>query len=149
MRLSVVYLVRDPRGVVFSHMKNHGWDLQFAIRSWMRQQLNIIRIKDEFDHTVTIHYEDLCDATDQTLAEVHRLVGLSPHPFQGSFTEGEHHILGNEMRLRDSTISKDLRWQTELSAEGRDMVREAGLAFASRRKDHSLSRILRAYLEDV
>ena len=104
LRLSVVYLVRDPRGVVFSHMKNHGWDLQFAIRSWMRQQLNIIRIKDEFDHTVTIHYEDLCDATDQTLAAVHRLVGLSPHPFQGSFTEGEHHILGSRICACRSSI---------------------------------------------
>jgi hypothetical protein len=147
--LAVVYLVRDIRGVVYSYMKNHGWDLDFAIRTWFRQQSNIVRILKEFDHTVTISYERLCDSTDEVLASLHRFVGVQPRPFAGDFKSAEHHILGNVMRLTDSKISKDIRWQEKLSANDLEAIRCAGLAFAKRNRGHPVSEIVGRYLEPL
>lgn len=147
IELAVVHLVRDIRGVVYSHMKNHDWDVDSAIKIWFREQASTVRILREFERVTTVHYEDLCNDTDETLAGIHRFAGLAPQSFPGSFTNGEHHILGNAMRMRDSTVSLDQRWQSELSAHDQNRIEEKAAAFAGEHANHPLSEILRHYLD--
>lgn len=144
--LFVVHLVRDIRGAVYSHMKNHDWDVGTAARIWLREQSDIVRITRQFGKVTRIFYEDLCDDTEATLAKLYGFVGAPPCPFTGDFGNAEHHILGNVMRFREKQISKDSRWRTELTDKDLETIVTAGTAFARSRGHHPLSDILRHYL---
>src|SRR5581483_12108277 len=103
-----------------------GWDAALGMRVWIREQRDILRILREEPHSLRVHYEDLCDDTDATLARIERLAGVAPEPFSGDFRTAEHHILGNSMRLdRVSTIIKSERWKTKLSAA--DLAQKEGV----------------------
>lgn len=129
--LRVVHLLREPRGVVLTFMENRGWDAALSMRVWIREQRDILRIMREFDKTLRVYYEDLCDDTDGALARVHRFGGLVPERFGGDFRVVEHHILGNSMRLEQGgTIRKSERWKSKLSAIDLERMRTVVHAFA-------------------
>jgi hypothetical protein len=147
--LHVVYLVRDLRGVVLSNLelKKPGWDAMRMTRMWLHQQRTILRILSEFPSVMTIYYEDLIDMVDETLATIHRFVGLTPQQFSGDFKTVEHHVLGNTMRLSDtSKIVKSRRWQQELSGEALEAISRTALAFVQEHKHHPLAKIIEHYL---
>lgn len=147
--LYVVYLVRDVRGVVLSNLelKHPGVDAAFAARMWVRQQAAILRILAEFPHTLRIHYEDLCDATNDTLGAIHRFAGIAARPFEGDLKRAEHHILGNVMRLTNlEKIAKNTRWERELSRSDVDAISQVGLDYVRRNRRHPLSSIIQRYL---
>lgn len=144
--ISVVHIVRDMRGAVYSYMKNHKWDVETATRIWLAEQANIIRIAGEFEKVKTISYEDFCDRTEETLAGLQEFLGLEPVPYTGDFGQAEHHVLGNAMRLGSKQISKDLRWQTALSSEDREAIVRAGMAAARSDGHDGLAEIVRGYL---
>jgi len=141
LELKNVYLVRDPRGVAFSHKKNKGWDVALSTRLWLRRQYDILRLSEEFPETLQIYYEDLSSAVDETLASIHKFVGLKTYPFSGDFKLGEHHILGNRMRLRDGEVRQDIRWKKELSTEEQKIVTRSALDFANRHQEHPVADI--------
>jgi hypothetical protein len=146
--LKTVYLIRDLRGYALSVIENRGWDAITATRTWLREQLYILRILTEFSSVLKIHYEDLCDNVDTVLAETHRFVGVKPQRFSGNFKDTDHHILGNAMRLQDGgRLVKSNRWQQELSPEDLSAIRKTALSFAERNKRHPLSDILGYYLD--
>jgi len=144
--IAAAHLVRDLRGVVLSHMNRRGWDAAFATGMWLREQAAITRVLGESKKSMTIYYEQLCEATDETLATLHRFVGLEARPFTGDFKATDHHILGNAMRLRDSKISADTRWQRDLSQRDLAAITEVAQSFVRRHADHPLSRIVEHYL---
>jgi len=141
-----VYLVRDFRGVALSNMKRRGWDPVTATKVWLRQQGDILRIVGEGQRFIRVYYEDFATSTNETLAEIHRFVGLEPRTFDGDFKETEHHVLGNVMRLKSSTINPDTRWRTELSVEDLAAITNTATAFARRHPNHPVSELVEHYL---
>ena len=144
--ISAIHLVRDLRGVVLTDMEHHGWDPAFATRKWLDRNANITRVLKGFEPKITIHYEDIVESTNQTLATIHRFVGLSHQPFGGNFKAVGHHILGNTMRLSDSVITKDTRWQSMLSNRDLDAITDTARAFVRRNADHPVSHLVEHYL---
>jgi hypothetical protein len=147
--LCVVYLVRDLRGVVLSNLElqRPGIDAALATRLWIRQQVTIMRVLEEFANTHSVRYEDLCDATDDALASIHRFAGVEPTQFGGDLKRAEHHILGNVMRLTKlDKIEKNTRWERELSRTDLDSISRIALNFVQRNRRHALSPIIEHYL---
>jgi len=144
--IHVLHLVRDPRGVTLSNMKKKGFDASLAIRLWIHEQVAICRIAAEFPHTMLLYYEDLCEAVDQTLAAIHRFVGVVPQPAPADFRSVQHHILGNDMRLATtSRIVNDSRWTRELHATDEAVIARACTAFRRRRGNHPVSAMIGKY----
>lgn len=149
LRVKTVHLVRDVRGFALSNKTKRGWSVALSTGMWLREQQNIIRIAGETPPVLTLHYEDLCERTDEMLARVHEFVGVPPRPFGGDFKAVEHHILGNWMRLAaDGRISRDTRWQREMSSEDLATVTRVTNAFLKRRGDAALMGVVRRYIAD-
>lgn len=145
--ISVVHLVRDPRGVAASQRRDRGVDPAITARNWLRIQLAILRVLEEFPPHITVHYEDLAERPAATVASIYSFVGLEAHPLPDDFRQSEHHILGNEMRERREKISTDERWKTELSPQEIDAVVRTLETFEAARPHHPLSIIVRRYLD--
>lgn len=120
--LYVIHLIQDIRGVVYTDIVLRNWDPVKSVRNWIQKNVLAFRYFRRVEKKITIHYEDLTDATDRTLAKIHCFVGLQPQPFGGDFKNAEHHILGNSMRLKSGKIKKDERWRSELSDRDRGLI---------------------------
>lgn len=148
VNLKVIYLFRDLRGVVLTFMENRGWDAAAATRVWLREQVEILRVMQEFPSFLQVSYEDLCEDTDTALAGTYRHLGLAPQPFAGDFRVAEHHILGNSMRLDSvSKVVKSERWKTRLSSADLGTISNIARSFVDRNSNHQLSTILARYLD--
>lgn len=128
--MSILYLVRDIRGVVVSNMRERANDIRTAARIWLYDQHDIMRISQEFAQTHTLHYEDLCMNVDHELAAIHSFLGISHVAYPGHFKGGEHHILGNSMRTKEiSKIVVDQKWMSALTSKQLDIIRGEVLDF--------------------
>ena len=78
---------------------------------------------------------------------MYEFAGLQCEPFSGDFKTEEHHILGNRMRLESGVIRMDERWRRDLSPRDRKIIEKSLLNFASTRPQHTLSSIIRSYVE--
>jgi hypothetical protein len=146
VEISAVHLVRDPRGVAASQRRSDGIDVALTARNWLRTQLAIVRVLEDFSPYLTVHYEDVCEKPAPTLASIHSFVGLEPHPLPADFWQSEHHILGNEMRRRHEKISRDERWKAELSPQEIRTVERRLEEFEAAQPRHPLAAIVRRYL---
>jgi len=148
--LNVLYLTRDPRGVVMTLMENRRWDAAMATRMWIRDQENIVRVLREFPAHLHVYYEDLCDSVNEVLGRIHAFAGLPPIPFPGDFKSTEHHILGNSMRLENmGRIVRSERWKKKLTAGDLTAIRNTADTFIRDNPGHPVSGILRRYLADA
>ncbi|MDQ2694036.1 MAG: sulfotransferase [Pseudomonadota bacterium] len=148
-RLLPIHLVRDPRGVAYSNKRHKGWDVVLSSRLWLRRQADIVRIFREFPKTLRVYYDDLCDAPDPQLAAIHRFLGLDPQPFGGNFKAGEHHILGNDMRLLDGQVRSDSRWQSGLTPDEAAAVDRTLTALLARHPDPALAEVVQHFLQRI
>ena len=138
----VVRLIRDGRGVALSYTDSANFadaadprlrgggtgdlaraeraPMTLAAREWRRCQ-------EEAEHILrTLHpsrwmevrYEDLCADPIGTVRAIARFAGVDPAGATTDFRAGEHHVVGNGMRL-DATaeIRADERWRSVLDAE--------------------------------
>lgn len=142
-----LHLVRDFRGVAFSNMKLRGVGAAHATGAWLGEQADITRVSAGLVPTRTVFYEDICDATDDTLADIHRFVGVAPETFGGDFKSSEHHILGNVMRFGPPRIAKSTTWRDELPCDQRDVIERTAQRFVRRQPRHPVSDIVRRYLD--
>ena len=145
--ISVVHLVRDPRGVAASQLRSQGIDPVVTVRGWLRTQLAILRVLEDFRPHLTVYYEDLAERPSRALGSIYAFLGLDSCPLPDDFRQSEHHILGNEMRRRRERISRDERWKTELSAHDMNSVVGRLEAFNDTHPRHPLSAIVRRYLD--
>ena len=143
-----LHLIRDPRGVVLSLMRNSGLSLDSAIRTWLRRQKEILRICAAIPNRIRVHYEELCLAPNRILGDVHRFLGVECQTFTGDFKDTEHHILGNRMRLSDGAIRLDEKWKREMTGEMRDTVDRELRQHARAKSDHGLATIIEYYLSE-
>ena len=113
----VIHLVRDGRAVVRSAIRNLGCTLEEGATSWVSALRSAERVRRRFpaDRWLTLRHEDLCRDPDAGLAEVFRFIGI-PAATVRDFRAGDHHIIGNRMRLAPiSEIWLDESWRSELS----------------------------------
>ena len=147
LQFSAVHLIQDPRSVIYSDIVGRDWSAARGIDNWLGRNRLIFRNLADVSRKMTVYYEDLTDRTDEALGAIHRFIGLEPRPFPGDFKVEEHHVLGNEMRHGSSTIEKDLRWKSNLSAGDLAEIEGSARAFANGHPDHPLTGVIRHYLE--
>jgi len=145
----IIYMTRDIRGVVASNVRKRQVSVEWATNHWLLEQENISRIISESTKTLHVYYEDLCKNPNITLSKIYKYVGASENMFEGSIREGEHHILGNMMRVTDvDEIKLDERWKDELSKEQVDVIEINMRNYLNKHPDSHAKNIITYYLNN-
>ncbi|MDN2662789.1 sulfotransferase [Psychromonas sp. 14N.309.X.WAT.B.A12] len=137
--VKVIWVVRDGRGVSlayknpseFADAKNpklrgggagktqeQGRGIEVGAHEWVRcnQEAEAVLATMPKNNWIRVHYEDICNNTEQTLDTLFEFIGVDPAKKRLDFKTVEHHVVGNGMRLDDSeVIQLDDRWKTLLS----------------------------------
>jgi len=122
VKLKVIHLVRDPRGLAYSRIRDAGMTAWRAADGWVRTNSNVERHLTSMDRRdwIRVRYEDFCARSDETLRRIGEFLGIGPIPKPSDFRGIDHHIMGNKMRLPEnasSTIHLDEQWRAHLSNE--------------------------------
>jgi hypothetical protein len=120
----IVHLVREPGGVVYSHVRKTG---DTSVRSglgfsYLRGEVRLLRMLRGRRYQV-VHYEDLAADPDAALGQLMCSLGLPFEVTQLDPSKRQHHSVGgNPMRFTTrGPIAPDLEWKTNLST-ARKMV---------------------------
>lgn len=116
--IQVIHLMRDGRGVANSYMKHYGISMLTAAIEWRQAHEAAERLRARLPESawIKVHYEHLCRDVDPTLRNIFGYLGLESDAASQDFHSIENHILGNTMRLSNSSeISLDEKWRSELS----------------------------------
>lgn len=118
LRLKVIHLVRDGRGVAGSYIRRSNWPMERAADEWRRSLLSeeaLLRWAPS-ENVLLVRYEDLCRDVDREMSKILRFVGAGPEKWSRAFREVKQHVLGNRMRLgRENLVRLDERWRGELT----------------------------------
>jgi hypothetical protein len=140
--ISVIRLIRDGRGVALTYMDparfadaqdpslrggglgderaDERLSLTDAAHEWRRSNEEAEAVLASLPNSpwVEIRYEELCARPKAILQQLTNFLGATPTTFSADFRTGEHHIIGNGMRL-DSTneITLDERWKSHLTPD--------------------------------
>ncbi len=138
----VVRLVRDGRGAAIGYLKPgefadaddpklrgggtgtaadpHLHDMASAAHEWRRsteEAANLLRGMAPSQYR-QVHYEQLCEDPAGVLRSLADFIGCTEDQITLNFREKVHHVIGNGMRLNNtSEISLDERWREELNAD--------------------------------
>jgi hypothetical protein len=122
--MKIIFLVRDGRGVVYSHIRKENLSIEEAARSWARtQKANLWMLRSiPAESWRLVRYEDLTSEPDSTLLNLCNWLGLSYEPEMLRFRQTKHHNLaGNRMRFgSEEKIINAAHWRSELKAEDLD-----------------------------
>jgi len=111
----IVRLVRDGRGTAHIYILERNDPMPAAAMEWKRSTLEGEAFLSAIDPArwIEVRYEELCRDPAATLARICRFADV---PFDGQvrcFRSNEHHIVGNYMRMENSTaIKEDQRWRS-------------------------------------
>lgn len=117
----VIHLVRDGRGVAYSHMKR-GQSFEQAVFHWVKRNAEVqgwLTSAGAPRHVV-VKYEELCARPAETARRVCEFIGAEWEPQMMNFGLRPHHnVRGNTMRflIKDSSIKLDEVWKGKLRAE--------------------------------
>lgn len=131
VRLKVIHLVRDPRGLAYSRIRDKGMTADRAADAWVRTNRNANRHLASLDRGdwIRVRYEDFCTKTEEVLQQIGGFLGIGPIQRPTDFRKTPHHIMGNKMRLPEnatSGIRLDEQWRERLSkADVERVVRRA------------------------
>lgn len=127
----VLRLIRDGRGVALTYyVDERRIPMRASALEWRRSN-------EEAEHllrtlpagrSVEVRYEQLCRKPRETIARIAEWLGIDPADVATDFRSGDHHIVGNWMRLQSTDeIVLDERWKTMLTpADLRDFDAVAG-----------------------
>jgi hypothetical protein len=139
--VKVIWVVRDGRGVSLAYKnpseyaeskdpkmrgggigkaREKGRNIDKGAHEWVRcnQEAQALLATMDKSKWIKVHYEDMCNDTENTLDKVFEFIGVDPTKKRLDFKGVEHHVVGNGMRLDDSDVIKlDDRWRTELTEE--------------------------------
>ncbi len=116
LRVDVIHLIRDPRGVAFSGLRK-GRHIRGVSKKYVRTHVSAARALLDLPH-IEVRYEDLARDPER---EVARVVGFLGLEFESDQLAGwrrveRHNFGGNRMRLDDNeTIKLDEAWRSEFS----------------------------------
>ena len=117
IELSILHLIRDPRGFCCSFLRNRGLPkeaLSHAIDEWETYVLAVEAItrRNRRLPTIVIKYEDLCRETSNTIRKLCEFLEIPDFDVSQRSVK-QSHILGNRMRRNPlDKISEDIRWRT-------------------------------------
>lgn len=138
--LRIIQLVRDPRGVVWSHKKAFAKDLQSGLPrdikpepSWraalywcrMNLQSEWLRRRLGPEKALLVRYEDFMQQTIPVLQKIGAFIGVDLDNVQRVIDEGgklyfDHTIAGNRVRMKGKLELKfDQEWQQHLAPQDR------------------------------
>ena len=138
--LKVIQLVRDPRGVVWSHKKALMKDLEKRLRRdvypqpawrtalyWCRMNLlaDWLRRQVGPERALLVRYEDFMLDTLPVLQKIGDFIGIDLSNIQQAINQGEklkfgHNIAGNRVRMQGELRLKfDQEWRQQLSSQDR------------------------------
>lgn len=142
--VTVLHLVRDPRGFVHSERKNLG-DVQglglarLALRKALGWRLHHVLVRRSAtllppDRYQLIHYEALASDPAGVVASVQARLGTSPDPsVVDTFRDRRFHAVGgNPMRHQSGGVRLDEQWRDELSPWAQRLTRAVALGRRSR-----------------
>ena len=136
--LRIIQLVRDPRGVVWSHRKAFAKDLENGlprdIRSqpawraalyWCRINLHAewLRRRLGADKSLFLRYEDFMLDTPAALQSIGSFIGVDLENVQHTINDGgklyfDHTIAGNRVRMKgELKLKYDQEWRQKLSTQ--------------------------------
>ena len=118
IRLKLISLVRDGRGVVNSVIRHYKTPPAKAVQNWiewMQQQQAATRWLPPAD-VLHVRLEELWHTPDEQFSRILNFCGVDPIPLSAlSFEPTDSHIVGNLMRYTfKGDIKPDYRWKTEL-----------------------------------
>lgn len=119
-RIRLIHLVRDGRGVMFSHMKNKSFSPEVGAWEWRTTHEQVERLASYIPpaDVLRVCYEDLCRDPEARMREILQFIGLDADRVSVCFRSVEQHILGNRMRLESSgEIKLDEKWRSALTRE--------------------------------
>jgi hypothetical protein len=140
LRVKVVRLIRDGRGVALTYMNPSAFadardpqlrgggsgvehherlSMEAAAREWRRsnEEAEMVLRTIPREDWIEIKYESLCTDTAATMNAIHEFLGIESSAAYASFRDRKHHVVGNGMRLDDSSeITLDERWREALDA---------------------------------
>lgn len=132
--VSILHLVRDPRGFAASRRRHISADADVRESAWLwadiHQRIESLRSIAPYR---LLRYEDLASRPEATASDLFEYLGLEPEPVVvAPRYPAKHHIVGNPM-ARDfaGDVSLDTRWQTELTRVEQDAVLAAAGTFAT------------------
>jgi hypothetical protein len=117
--LKVIHLVRDARGGAASLMKHLSIGAVPAAYRWRITNMNAERARRLVppDRWMRVKYEDLCADPQRVVDAIADFAGVGRAILPRNIFAGEHHIMGNDMRLArgDQAIRRDDSWRTRLT----------------------------------
>ena len=120
IRLKVIALVRDGRGVMNSLMLKEKWSPQESIDCWLWSNRNLQRAERYLskEDVYWLHLEELCRDPEASLKSLFDFCGVPPQwPLDFSDLT-QRHIIGNRMRLNfKGQVRHDEAWRTTLADE--------------------------------
>jgi hypothetical protein len=137
LRPRVIHLVRDSPAVVNSYVKKNQDPDAFwkAIRWWnsTARHLEQIRRRLPSSDWLLVRYEDLAENPRAVIRRIVRFLDAEARDQVLEFRHTDHHIIGNTMRLSNTTdIRFDRSWQHELSPGQISMIINATQAYRKR-----------------
>lgn len=147
VRLRLVHLVRDGRGVIWSWHRKANVDLdgnvlevapEDVVREMTRKWLAINLLsslvgRSVHERSIRVRYEDLVSDPDAELERIGRVLGIDFARVARGLVEGEpiavgHTVAGNRVRMEGAIrLRPDLEWQEKLSVgDKRSFWRRAG-----------------------
>lgn len=113
----VVRLVRDVRGFAASAQRR-GESVTGATTVWLNDQAAIERVLVRWPgvRQTLVRYEDFCAEPQATLRRLWQFCGVAPIEPSTAVVAGEHHVLGNSMRMGATiTVRLDDSWRSRLA----------------------------------
>jgi hypothetical protein len=114
----VIHLMRDGRGVAYSHLKRSE-SFRQAILQWKSSnaQIKSWLEEEQAPESLRVKYEELCARPDEVTRHICEFLGVEWEPQMLRFGQNVHHnVRGNTMRftIRNSLIKLDETWKNEL-----------------------------------
>jgi hypothetical protein len=131
----VVHLVRDAPAFVASNMQNTKQDLDWSVRTWLRNAGHVERLFQQLppEQQLRVRYEDLCREPAKTLDRIAAFANVAPFAGPVDFRAVPHHVIGNRMRLGSSSeIRLDESWRERLTPAQIDAVMRRTAAWRAR-----------------
>lgn len=135
LRVKVIQLVRDGRGVAASYLKRNEFPLRRACDEWRRSIVSEEHILRCFspDRVLRLRYEDFCQDVAGHARRIFEFLGVDPSHSIRDFHKADHHILGNRMRLSATgEIRLDEKWRSTMTPESLTVFESMGGAINRR-----------------
>jgi hypothetical protein len=119
--VQVVRLIRDGRAVALTYrVDDHRPSMRKCAEEWRRSNEEAEELLGRVAPArwTEVRYEELCADPRATMQRLFRFIDVAPGPVNLDFRSRSRHVVGNWMRLQETTeIKRDDRWKTMLSAE--------------------------------